>query len=110
MAQLRQGEFRIVGKIRILFYGDHTAAVCRQLRDCDGQNARPGTQIKDADRLMYWSEQTGGLIGDRSGRQKTAHGIAASRVTVLTLHGRGFRLLMFSNRQHYRQVGAGWMG
>ncbi|MGO4973452.1 hypothetical protein [Bifidobacterium boum] len=33
-------------------------------------NARSGTQIKDADRLMYWSEQTGGLIGDRSGRQK----------------------------------------
>lgn len=45
MTHLRQGAFRIVGKI--LFYGDHTAAVCRQLRDCDGQNARPGTQIKD---------------------------------------------------------------
>lgn len=68
MTHLRQGAFRIVGKI--LFYGDHTAAVCRQLRDCDGQNARSGTQIKDADWLMYWSEQTGGLIGDRSGRQK----------------------------------------
>lgn len=39
-------------------------------RCCDWarmMNTRPGTQIQDADRLMYWSEQTGGLIGDRSG-------------------------------------------
>ena len=70
MAHLRQCAFRIGGKIRILFDGDHTAAVCRPLRDCCGQNARPGAQIKDADRLMCWSEQAGGLIGDRSGRQK----------------------------------------
>jgi hypothetical protein len=70
MAHLRQGAFRIGGKIRILFDGDHAAAVCRPLRDCCGQNARTGAQIKDADGLMCWSEQAGGLIGDRSGRQK----------------------------------------
>lgn len=70
MAHLRQGAFRIGGKIRILFDGDHAAAVCRPLRDCCGQNARPVAQIKDADRLMCWSEQAGGLIGDWSGCQK----------------------------------------
>lgn len=70
MAHLRQCAFRIGGKIRILFDGDHTAAVCRPLRDCRGQNARPGAQIKDPDRLTCLSEQAGSLIGDRSGRQK----------------------------------------